>query len=37
MLDKQVADTQRMVLERIVNATGVDDHQWPDPVPRLRR
>lgn len=27
MLDKQVADTQRMVLERIVNATGVDDHQ----------
>jgi pimeloyl-ACP methyl ester carboxylesterase len=26
-LDKQVADTQRMVLQRIVNATGVDDHQ----------
>ena len=27
VLDKQVADTQRTVLERIVNATGVDDHQ----------
>lgn len=26
-LDKQVADTQRTVLQRIVNATGVDDHQ----------
>jgi hypothetical protein len=26
-LDKQVADTQRTVLRRIVNATGVDDHQ----------
>lgn len=27
VLDKQVADTQRVVLQRIVNAAGVDDHQ----------
>jgi triacylglycerol esterase/lipase EstA (alpha/beta hydrolase family) len=27
VLAKQVADTQRTVLQRIVNATGVDDHQ----------
>jgi pimeloyl-ACP methyl ester carboxylesterase len=27
VLDKQVADTQRTVLQRIVNATGIDDHQ----------
>ena len=27
VLDRQVADTQRTVLQRIVNATGVDDHQ----------
>jgi pimeloyl-ACP methyl ester carboxylesterase len=27
VLNKQVADTQRTVLQRIVNATGVDDHQ----------
>jgi pimeloyl-ACP methyl ester carboxylesterase len=27
VLDKQVANTQRTVLERIVNATGVDDYQ----------
>jgi pimeloyl-ACP methyl ester carboxylesterase len=27
VLDRQVADTQRTVLDRIVNATGVDDHQ----------
>jgi pimeloyl-ACP methyl ester carboxylesterase len=27
VLDKQVADTQRTVLERIVNATGIDDYQ----------
>jgi pimeloyl-ACP methyl ester carboxylesterase len=31
MLHKQVADTQRMVLQRIVNATVVDDHQCPIP------
>ena len=27
VLNRQVADTQRIVLQRIVNATGVDDHQ----------
>ena len=27
VLDKQVADTQRTVLQRIVNATGVDDYR----------
>lgn len=27
VLNKQVADTQRTVLQRIVNATGVDDYQ----------
>ena len=27
VLDRQVADTQRTVLQRIVNATGVDDHE----------
>jgi pimeloyl-ACP methyl ester carboxylesterase len=27
VLDRQVADTQRTVLQRIVNAAGVDDHQ----------
>jgi hypothetical protein len=27
VLNRQVADTQRTVLERIVNATGVDEHQ----------
>jgi pimeloyl-ACP methyl ester carboxylesterase len=27
VLNKQVANTQRNVLQRIVNATGVDDHQ----------
>src|SRR5208282_2303003 len=27
VLDKQVADTQRAVLRRVVNATGVDDGQ----------
>jgi pimeloyl-ACP methyl ester carboxylesterase len=31
MLNKQVADTQRMVLQRIVNATRVDDHQCQIP------
>ncbi|NKZ06132.1 alpha/beta fold hydrolase [Actinomadura latina] len=32
MLDKRVADTQRTVLQRIVNATGVDDHQCRIPL-----
>ncbi|MBN1250232.1 MAG: hypothetical protein JXC32_21390 [Anaerolineae bacterium] len=27
VLDKQVTDTQRTVIQRIVNATGTDDHQ----------
>jgi tetratricopeptide (TPR) repeat protein len=27
VLNRQVADTQRTVLERVVNAAGVDDHQ----------
>ena len=27
VLDRQIADTQRTVIQRIVNATGVDDHQ----------
>jgi tetratricopeptide (TPR) repeat protein len=27
VLNRQIADTQRTVLQRIVNATGVDDHQ----------
>ena len=27
MLNRQVADTQRTVLQRIVNASGLDDHQ----------
>src|SRR5207247_345055 len=27
VLNRQVADTQRIVLQRIVNATGIDDHQ----------
>ena len=29
--DKQVADTQRAVLARIVHASGIDDHQCPIP------
>jgi len=32
VLNKRVADTQRTVLQRIVNATGVDDHQCRIPL-----
>jgi hypothetical protein len=32
VLNRRVADTQRTVLQRIVNATGVDDHQCRIPV-----
>jgi tetratricopeptide (TPR) repeat protein len=32
VLDKQVADTQRIVLQRIVNADGVDGHQCRIPL-----
>jgi hypothetical protein len=31
VLDRQVADTQRTVLQRIVNAAAVDDYQFPIP------
>jgi pimeloyl-ACP methyl ester carboxylesterase len=32
VLNRQVADTQRTVLQRIVNATGADDHQCHIPL-----
>jgi pimeloyl-ACP methyl ester carboxylesterase len=32
VLDRRVADTQRTVLQSIVNATGVDDHQCRIPL-----
>jgi pimeloyl-ACP methyl ester carboxylesterase len=32
VLNRQVADTLRAVLQRIVNATGVDDHQCRIPI-----
>lgn len=32
VLSRRVADTQRIVLQRIVNATGIDDHQCRIPL-----